>query len=49
MVDLWLTARARSRHSLTTGELLTKTAAIEQARAPGWLKDDLSAAVAAKP
>jgi hypothetical protein len=43
MVDLGLTAMARGRHALGMGELLTKTAAIEQARAPGWLKDDLRA------
>ncbi|WP_322938364.1 nucleotidyltransferase domain-containing protein [Nocardioides bizhenqiangii] len=43
MVDLGLTAMARGRHALSTGELLTKTAAIEQARAPRWLADDLRA------
>jgi Nucleotidyltransferase domain len=43
MVDLGLTAMARGRHALACGELLTKTAAIEQARAPRWLKDDLLA------
>lgn len=43
MVDLGLTAMARGRHGFATGELLTKTAAIEQARAPQWLKDDLRA------
>jgi hypothetical protein len=43
MVDLGLTAMARGRHALAHGELLTKTAAIEQARAPRWLKDDLLA------
>ena len=43
MVDLGLTAMARGRHALATGDLLTKTAAIEQARAPRWLKDDLRA------
>ncbi len=43
MVDLGLTAMARGRHSLATGELLTKTAAIEEARAPQWLKGDLRA------
>lgn len=41
MVDLGLTAMARGRHALAQGELLTKTAAIEQTRAPRWLKDDL--------
>jgi hypothetical protein len=43
MVDLGLTAMARGRHAVATGDLLTKTAAIEQVRAPGWLKDDLRA------
>jgi predicted nucleotidyltransferase len=43
MVDLSLTAMARARHALAYGELLTKSAAIEQARAPRWLKDDLRA------
>lgn len=41
MTDLGLTAMARGRHALTTGELLTKSDAIEQVHAPGWLKDDL--------
>jgi hypothetical protein len=43
MVDLGLTAMARGRHALATGELLTKSAAIEQAHAPDWLKADLLA------
>jgi len=43
MVDLGLTAMARGRHALASGELLTKSAAIEQARAPRWLKDDVRA------
>jgi hypothetical protein len=43
MVDLGLTAMARGRHAVAAGELLTKTAAIEQARAPEWLRDDLLA------
>jgi len=43
MVDLGLTAMARARHAVATGELLTKTAAIEQARAPAWLRADLRA------
>ncbi len=41
MVDLGLTAMARARYAIATGELLTKTAAIEQARAPAWLRADL--------
>ncbi len=43
MVDLGLTAMARGRHALAAGELLTKTAAIEQVHAPRWLQDDLRA------
>ena len=43
MTDLGLTAMARGRHALTTGELLSKSASIEQAHAPGWLRDDLLA------
>ena len=43
MVDLGLTGMARARHSIRTGELLTKTAAIEHANAPAWLKDQLRA------
>ena len=43
MVDLGLTAMARGRHALATGELLAKSAAIEHAQAPRWLKDDLRA------
>lgn len=41
MADLGLTSMARGRHALATGQLLTKTQAIEQARAPAWLKDQL--------
>jgi Nucleotidyltransferase domain len=43
MVDLGLTAMARGRHAVATGEMLTKTAAIERARAPRWLKDEIRA------
>jgi hypothetical protein len=43
MTDLGLTAMARGRHAITTGELLTKSAAIELAHAPDWLRDDLMA------
>jgi hypothetical protein len=39
--DLGLTSMARGRHALQTGQLLTKTQAIEQAHAPVWLKDQL--------
>jgi hypothetical protein len=41
MTDLALTAMARGRHALTTGELLSKSAAIEQVHAPNWLREDL--------
>jgi len=41
MADLGLTSMARGRHTLVTGELLTKTQAIEQADAPDWLIDQL--------
>jgi len=43
MVDLGLTGMARARHSVRTGALLTKTAAIEQAHAPRWLKEQMRA------
>jgi hypothetical protein len=43
IADLGLTSMARGRHALATGQLLTKTRAIEQARAPAWLKDQLLA------
>jgi hypothetical protein len=43
MVDLGLTSMARGRHSVRTGELLTKSQAIEQAHAPTWLIDQLRA------
>ncbi len=43
MTDLGLTAMARARHALGSGELLTKSAAIAQTHAPGWLKDDIAA------
>jgi Nucleotidyltransferase domain len=41
IADLGLTSMARGRYALETGQLLTKTQAIEQARAPAWLKDQL--------
>lgn len=37
LVDLGLTSMARGRHALATGQLLTKTHAIEVSRAPVWL------------
>jgi hypothetical protein len=43
IADLGLTSMARGRHALATGQLLTKTKAIEQAHAPAWLKDQLRA------
>jgi len=43
LADLGLTSMARGRHALRTGQLLTKTQAIEQAHAPAWLKDRLRA------
>jgi hypothetical protein len=43
IADLGLTSMARGRYALATGQLLTKTQAIEQARAPAWLKDQLRA------
>ena len=43
IADLGLTSMARGRHTLRTGQLLTKTQAIEQAHAPAWLKDQLRA------
>ena len=43
IADLGLTSMARGRHALRTGQLLTKTKAIEQAHAPAWLKDQLRA------
>jgi hypothetical protein len=49
MADLGLTSMARGRHALRTGQLLTKTEAIEQAHAPAWLKDQLRARRQGKP
>jgi hypothetical protein len=43
IADLGLTAMARGRHALATGQLLTKSDAIEQAAAPAWLVDQLRA------
>ncbi|GIF43931.1 nucleotidyltransferase domain-containing protein [Actinoplanes xinjiangensis] len=43
IADLGLTSMARGRHALRTGDLLTKTRAIEQAAAPAWLIDQLRA------
>jgi hypothetical protein len=43
IADLGLTSMARGRNALATGQLLTKSAAIEVAAAPPWLKDQLRA------
>ena len=43
LADLGLTSMARGRHSLATGELLTKTRAGEQADAPARVLDELRA------
>jgi hypothetical protein len=43
IADLGLTSMARGRHALTHGDLLTKSAAIQQADAPAWLIEQLSA------
>ena len=41
--DLGLTSMARGRHTLRTGELITKTRAVEEAAVPVWLVDQLRA------
>lgn len=43
LADLGLTSMARGRHTLETGDLLTKTQAVERAAAPPWLIDQLRA------
>jgi hypothetical protein len=43
IADLGLTSMARGRHALATGQLLTKSAAIDAAHAPPWLRDELRA------
>jgi hypothetical protein len=43
IADLGLTSMARGRHTLRTGELLTKSQAVECADAPAWLIDQLRA------
>ena len=43
IADLGLTSMARGRHTLATGELLTKMQAIERAACPSWLRDQLRA------
>ncbi len=41
--DLSLTSMARGRHTLATGDLITKTAAIDRVHAPAWLRAHLHA------
>lgn len=41
IAELGLTSMARGRHALRTGQLLTKSQAIEQAHAPQWLVEQL--------
>lgn len=41
--DLGLTSMARARHAVSTGQLLGKTRAIEQAAAPAWYVDQMRA------
>jgi hypothetical protein len=43
IADLGLTSMARGRHAVRTGQLITKSEAIEEARAPAWLIDQLRA------
>ncbi len=43
IADLGLTSMARGRHALETGQLLTKSTAIERSAAPPWLVDQLRA------
>jgi hypothetical protein len=43
IADLGLTSMARGRHALETGQLLTKSQAIERSAAPAWLVDQLRA------
>lgn len=43
IADLGLTSMARARYTLHAGQLLTKSASIEQVHAPEWLIDQLRA------
>jgi hypothetical protein len=43
IAELGLTSMARARHTLLTGQLLTKTAAIDHVNGPDWLIDQLRA------
>lgn len=41
MADLSLTSMARARHTFATGRLITKSAAIDLADAPEWMRRDI--------
>lgn len=43
IADLGLVSMARARHAVETGQLLPKTAAVEEVRAPEWLVEHLRA------
>jgi len=43
IADLGLSSMARGRHALATGNLVTKTTAIDAVQAPDWLRADLRA------
>jgi hypothetical protein len=43
IADLGLTSMARGRYAIRTGQLLTKSEAIEQVQAPAWLVEQLRA------
>ncbi|HEY0530364.1 MAG TPA: nucleotidyltransferase domain-containing protein [Actinoplanes sp.] len=43
IADLGLTSMARGRHALHTGDLLTKTEAVQRSAAPPWLRTQLAA------
>jgi hypothetical protein len=43
IADLGFTSMARGRHALRTGQLLTKSQAVERAHAPAWLIEQLRA------
>lgn len=43
IADLGLSSMARARHTLATGDLITKTSAIDAVQAPDWLRAELRA------
>lgn len=43
IADLGLSSMSRARHALATGNLITKTSAIDAVQAPDWLRADLRA------